>query len=103
MAISAIAPLSAAGGHDSIVTTNGTSALADGTRVITARQTPSGQSESANSPALALTVDTAPPAPATAPDLQSASDLGYSTTDNLTADNTPTKTPDSAPFHHPEA
>jgi hypothetical protein len=75
-----------------IVTTSGTPSLADGSRVITARQTIPGQSESGGSPALVLTIDTAAPLAPAGPDLQTASDLGASTADNITSDNTPTFT-----------
>ena len=45
------------------VTTNGLVDLADGTRWITARQTESGKSQSADSPGLSITVDTVMPTP----------------------------------------
>jgi hypothetical protein len=50
-----------ASGTTTTVTTNGSTTLADGARSITARQTESGKSESANSAALSITVDTAAP------------------------------------------
>jgi hypothetical protein len=50
-----------AGGTTTTVPTNGTLDLADGNRSITARQTESGKAESANSPTLVVTVDTAAP------------------------------------------
>jgi hypothetical protein len=49
------------GGATTTVTTNGTTALADGLRSITARQTESGKTESADSAALGVTIDTAVP------------------------------------------
>ena len=72
------------------MTTDGTHDLADGTRSITARQTEPGKPESGDSPALSITVDTAPPAAPSVPDLQATSDTGVFNTDNVTADNTPT-------------
>jgi len=56
-------PIGTATGADgsTLVTTNGTAVLADGARSITARQTESGRSESLDSPALTVTVDTAAP------------------------------------------
>ncbi|MFO0864209.1 MAG: Ig-like domain-containing protein [Gemmataceae bacterium] len=45
---------------------------------------------SADSTALAVTIDTTPPATPNAPDLQAGSDSGTSSTDNNTNDNTPT-------------
>jgi hypothetical protein len=45
-----------------IVTTDGVSALADGSHLITARQTEPGKGASAESPSLAVTIDTTPPA-----------------------------------------
>jgi hypothetical protein len=50
-----------ASGTTTTVTTNGTTTLTDGSRSITARQTESGKSESADSTALSITIDTAGP------------------------------------------
>jgi hypothetical protein len=50
-----------ASGTTTTVTTNGTTALVDGARSITARQTETGKSESADSTALSITVDTVAP------------------------------------------
>jgi hypothetical protein len=50
-----------AAGTTTTVTTNGTVDLADGGRSITARQTESGKSESADSSALSVTIDTVAP------------------------------------------
>ena len=50
-----------ASGATTTVTTNGTTDLADGVRSITARQTESGKTESADSAALSVTIDTAAP------------------------------------------
>ncbi len=50
-----------AGGTTTTITTNGTLDLADGTRSITARQTEPGLPQSAISPALSITIDTAAP------------------------------------------
>jgi hypothetical protein len=51
----------------------------------------SGGNTSAQSPALAVTIDTTAPAtPGTAPDLAPGSDTGISSTDNITTDTTPT-------------
>ncbi|CAD5371029.1 hypothetical protein RA210_U140033 [Rubrivivax sp. A210] len=65
-------------------------ALSDGTRAITYRYVDAAGNRSAASPALSITVDTtAPPMPAGAPDLTTASDTGASATDNITHDATP--------------
>jgi hypothetical protein len=81
-----------AAGDTTSVTTNGTTDLVDGTRVITARQTLPGLSESPDSASLSITIDTLAPAAPPAPDLDSASDSGADNTDNRTNDNTPTFT-----------
>jgi uncharacterized delta-60 repeat protein len=49
-----------------------------------------GNESASASPALSVTIDTAAPAATSAPDLQAASDSGYSATDNITNDTTPT-------------
>ncbi|MEZ0264260.1 MAG: beta strand repeat-containing protein, partial [Phycisphaerae bacterium] len=64
--------------------------LADGTHQFTVRAVDDAGNESGTS-SLGVTIDTtAPTAPTAAPDLQAASDTGGSTTDNYTADDTPT-------------
>jgi hypothetical protein len=50
-----------ASGTTTVVTTNATTILADGVRSITARQAEAGEPESADSPALSVTVDTLAP------------------------------------------
>jgi alpha-tubulin suppressor-like RCC1 family protein/outer membrane protein OmpA-like peptidoglycan-associated protein len=66
------------------------SALTDGSWSVTSTITDALGNVSSPSPALNLVVDTtAPAAPATAPDLLAASDLGISSTDNITSDTTP--------------
>ncbi|MHB9049161.1 MAG: Ig-like domain-containing protein [Pirellulales bacterium] len=79
-------------GTTTTVPTNGTLDLADGTHAITARQTLPGRKETTASSALTVTIDTSPPAPLSAPDLQSSSDTGISSTDNTTSDTTPSFT-----------
>ncbi len=81
-----------ASGTTTTVITNGARDLADGSHSITARQMVPGSTESPDSPALSITVDTLAPAYPTAPDLQAASDGGVSQTDNVTNDATPTFT-----------
>lgn len=78
-----------ASGTTTTVTTSGTYDLADGTVSITARQTEPGKSESADSTALSITVDTVAPAAPPAPTLQAGSDTGKSNSDGITADSTP--------------
>ncbi|MHB1038630.1 MAG: Ig-like domain-containing protein [Pirellulales bacterium] len=79
-----------ADGPTTTVTTNGSLDLVDGVRAITARQTMPGKTESTDSGALSVTVDTGVPSSPPAPDLQAASDTGVSSTDNITTDKTPT-------------
>jgi hypothetical protein len=55
------AAVAQAGTTSTAVTTSGSLALADGAHSITARQTSPGQPESADSPVLAVTIDTAGP------------------------------------------
>jgi Tfp pilus assembly protein PilZ len=70
--------------------TDGTVAFADGVYNLIAKQIEPGQPESTESPPLILTIDTvAPPQPAP-PDLRATSDSGYSDSDNITNDYTPT-------------
>jgi hypothetical protein len=49
-----------------------------------------GNESAVASPALSVTIDTSAPAATTAPDLEAASDSGFSNTDNVTNDTTPT-------------
>jgi hypothetical protein len=75
-------------------------ALADGARVFRASAEDVAGNDSPLSDALSVTIDTVAPAtPTAAPDLTAASDLGVSSTDNITRDNTPTFT-GSAPGNH---
>ncbi|MEE2730745.1 MAG: Ig-like domain-containing protein [Pseudomonadota bacterium] len=68
------------------------SVLSSGSHNLTVYATDSAGNSSATSAALAITIDaSAPSAPAT-PDLSAASDTGSSSTDNITADTTPTIT-----------
>ena len=87
-----------ASGITTVVTTSGSRNMADGTHAITARQTEPGGSESADSPALSITVDTVAPTFPLAPDLQLASDTGASHTDNVTSDATPTFDVGAGPY-----
>ncbi|MHB1037111.1 MAG: Ig-like domain-containing protein [Pirellulales bacterium] len=79
-----------ADGATTTITTNGSVDLTDGTHTITARQTLPGGSESTDSEALRVTIDTNVPASPQGLDLQAASDTGISNADNITGDNTPT-------------
>jgi hypothetical protein len=72
-----------ASGASTTVTTDGTFDLPDGARSITARQTELGKTESANSAAVTIYVDTAAPTCSMA-NLKDASDTGVSNTDNIT-------------------
>lgn len=67
-----------------------TSTLADGSYAITAVQTDSAGNTSAASSALNITVDTTAPTTLAPPDLLAASDLGISSTDNITSATTQT-------------
>ena len=73
-----------------VVTTDGVTALADGTYAITARQTLAGGSQSVDSAGLNITIRTATPATPAAPILEAASDSGISNSDGITNINTPT-------------
>jgi YVTN family beta-propeller protein len=64
--------------------------LADGTHAITARTKDPAGNVGPASTALSVTVDTAAPSSPAAPDLDTASDSGASSADNLTNDSTPT-------------
>ncbi len=66
--------------------------LAGGTYSITARTMDAAGNTSADSPALAITVDATTPAAPGTPDLSASSDSGSSSTDNITNDTTPTFT-----------
>lgn len=80
-------PIDAAGNWSVTITTP----LADGAHSITARQMDMFGNIGPMSAPLAIVIDTVPPAaPLTAPDLIDSSDTGASSTDNYTADNTPT-------------
>ena len=69
-----------------------TAALGQGAHSLSATATDKAGNVSVASGNLSVTIDTsAPPAPST-PDLASTSDTGSSSTDNVTADNTPTLT-----------
>lgn len=77
------------------VATNGiysiaTSTLTNGAHLITATATDTAGNASVASAALPVTIDTTPPAAPSVPDLDPASDLGSSSTDNITADPAPT-------------
>ncbi len=65
------------------------SVLSDGVHNVFATATDAA-GNSASSATLAVTIDTAAPAAPSTPDLNAASDTGVSSTDNITADNTPT-------------
>jgi hypothetical protein len=68
-----------------------TAVLPDGTHSFSVTSTDSSGNTSASSnPLLVVTVDTVAPATPAAADLTAASDTGTSSTDNITADNTPT-------------
>ncbi|MFI5378499.1 MAG: SdrD B-like domain-containing protein [Tepidisphaerales bacterium] len=82
-----------------VVATDGTTLLADGPHTFTAGQTAPGEAASGTSTGLAVTIETAPPAtPAVAPSLAPGSDTGISTTDNITADLTPTFLSSATPY-----
>src|SRR5204863_323055 len=66
-----------------------TSALASGTHSITARSK-NGVEVSNESSALSVVIDASAPAAPSKPDLDTASDTGSSTSDNITGDTTPT-------------
>jgi hypothetical protein len=69
-----------------------TSALAAGTHSMTATATDTAGNISATSTGLAMTIDTTAPSAPSVPDLDAASDLGSSATDNITSISTPTFT-----------
>jgi hypothetical protein len=78
----------ATGGSYSIAT----SALSGGIHSITATATDPAGNISAASAGLSVTIDTAAPSSPSVPDLDAASDLGSSSSDNITAITTPTFT-----------
>ncbi|HVT88475.1 MAG TPA: M36 family metallopeptidase [Tepidisphaeraceae bacterium] len=84
-------------GTTTLVATNGTTLLADGTVPIVARQTV-GVVSSGDSPALSVTIDSTPPTAPGAPDLQTVSDSGTSSTDNITNVKTPVFTISASPY-----
>ena len=71
-------------GETTEIITDAATVLADGVHQIVARQREEGSNQSSNSPALQLTVDTAPPPTPAAPNLTSQSDTGASDSDNIT-------------------
>jgi Bacterial Ig-like domain/Domain of unknown function DUF11 len=75
-----------------------TSVLADGVASLTATVTDPSGNVSPASAALSVTIDTTAPAAPPAVDLTAASDTGASSTDNITADNTPTLAGTAEPF-----
>ena len=68
------------------------SALTDGTYLMTATATDAAGNSSSASGSLSVTIDTAPPTQPSAPDLIDADDTGILNTDNLTKKNNPTFT-----------
>ena len=78
----------ATGGNYSITV----SILSDGVHSITAKATDVAGNTSGSSGTLTATIDTQAPTVPGTPDLTAASDLGSSSTDNLTSDTTPTFT-----------
>jgi uncharacterized delta-60 repeat protein len=66
-----------------VITTDGATRLAPGPHTITARQAPAGTVQSADSPALTITIQTAAIAPA-APVLDPGSDSGINNSDGIT-------------------
>ncbi|MEA2735726.1 MAG: hypothetical protein QOE14_2177, partial [Humisphaera sp.] len=76
-------------GTSTTITTDGSTALLQGARNITARQTEPGKNPTA-SPVFVVTIDTIAPSAPTTPDLSAGSDSGSSSTDNYTNDSTPT-------------
>jgi hypothetical protein len=68
------------------------SVLTDGAYTFTTKQTDLAGNTSAASTGLAVTIDTAPPAAPSAPDMTAATDSGTQNDDNITNDPTPTFT-----------
>ncbi|MEZ0267186.1 MAG: beta strand repeat-containing protein, partial [Phycisphaerae bacterium] len=80
--------VSAAGGTIT-VRTDGVTVIPDGARAITFRQILPGESESADSGFVAVTVDSVAPVAPAGPDMLDANDTGFSATDNVTTNKTP--------------
>ena len=72
-----------AAGTTTVVATNGSDDLLDGSHSITARQTEPGKTESPDSAALSVTVDTQAPT-ASVPNLSAINDTGWADDDNIT-------------------
>ena len=89
-----VASVTAAG--DGSYTISPTSALTSGDYVFTIKTENAIGNFSGNSPPLNVTIQTTPQAP-TAPTLATASDLGISTSDNITSDDTPSLTGTASP------
>ena len=81
---------------DGSYTISPTSALTSGDYVFYVRIENAAGDTSGNSPPVNVTIQTSPQAP-TVPTLATVSDLGISTTDNITSDNTPTLTGTASP------
>ncbi|MDA9187931.1 BspA family leucine-rich repeat surface protein, partial [Flavobacteriaceae bacterium] len=81
---------------DGSYTISPTSALTSGDYVFYVRIENAAGDTSGNSPPVNVTIQTTPQAP-TVPTLATSSDLGISTTDNITSDNTPTLTGTASP------
>ncbi len=90
----AVASVTAA--NDGSYTISPTSALTSGDYVFTIKTQNAIGNFSGNSPPLNVTIQTTPQAP-TAPTLATSSDLGLSTSDNITSDDTPTLTGTASP------
>jgi len=84
-------------GGVTVVTTDGSTTVADGVVSFTARQTLGGKLSSP-SVALSVTVDGVAPAAPAAPDLQAASDSGASNSDNVTNVTSPTFNISATPY-----
>ncbi|MDA9669726.1 Ig-like domain-containing protein, partial [Flavobacteriaceae bacterium] len=89
-----VASVTAAG--DGSYTISPTSALTSGDYVFTIKTENAIGNFSGNSPPLNVTIQTTPQSP-TVPTLATSSDLGVSTSDNITSDNTPTLTGTASP------
>jgi hypothetical protein len=90
----AVASVTAAG--DGSYTISPTSALTSGGYVFYVRIENAAGDTSGNSPPVNVTIQTTPQSP-TIPTLATSSDLGVSTSDNITSDNTPTLTGTASP------
>jgi gliding motility-associated-like protein len=89
-----VASVTAAG--DGSYTISPTSALTSGDYVFTIKTENAIGNFSGNSPPVNVTIQTTPQSP-TVPTLATSSDLGVSTSDNITSDNTPTLTGTASP------